>query len=127
MQKTEPLRILVVEDHTDSRVALLRLLEGQGHIVLIAHDVASARSAARSADLDLVICDVGLPDGDGCELMKSLLETSGVACICVSGYGDADHIRRATAAGICIHLCKPIAFAQLIAAIEKCRPNPAAA
>ena len=89
--------------------------------------MTSARAAAQSADLNLVICDVGLPDGDGCDLMKSLHETSGVPCICVSGYGDADHARRAAAAGICIQLCKPIAFAQLIDAIEKCRPKPAAA
>jgi CheY-like chemotaxis protein len=67
---------------------------------------------------------VGLPpDGDGCEVMRTLRDVHGCACIAVSGHADDEHARRAAAAGICVHLCKPIRFQQLLEAIEECRPK----
>ena len=121
MNPAGPLRILVVEDHHDSCVMLKRLLGSVGHHTVLAESVAAAVKAAESSELDMVICDLDLPDGDGCTLMQTLRETYGFPAIAVSGHVGEEHKRRAQAAGVCVHLCKPIAFEQLLDAIEECR------
>lgn len=73
MRDSQSLRIFVIEDHADSGRALRRLLTSQGHTVLMAEDCASARRIAAESDgFDIVIGDIALPDGDGCELMCEL-------------------------------------------------------
>jgi DNA-binding response OmpR family regulator len=123
MLENPSLRILIVEDHHDSRVVLQRLLTTQGHVVHVAETCAAAMRIAKSSPFEIVIGDVGLPDGDGCELMRKLRHAHGVACIALSGYDELEHVQRAVNAGICLHLCKPIAFQQLLDAIEQCRPK----
>jgi CheY-like chemotaxis protein len=123
MARTERLLILIIEDHDDSRDALQRLLELQGHVVRPAHSVAAALAVANAWPIDLVIGDIGLPDGDGCDLMRMLRETRRIPSIAISGYADDEHHQRAARAGICVHLFKPIAFEQLEAAIERCMPR----
>jgi DNA-binding response OmpR family regulator len=118
---TGALRILVVEDDPDSRELLERLLERHQHIVVTADSVAAALHAARSSRIDMVISDINLPDGDGCKLMRTLREMTGAPAIAVSGHVDDEHRRRTAEAGVCVHLCKPIAFAKLLEAIEECR------
>jgi len=115
------LRILIVEDHHDSRVFLQRLLTSIGHTVLLASSVSSAIEVAKSTQFDMVIGDINLPDGDGCALMKTLRDMTGAPAIAVSGLVDEEHKRRTAEAGVCVHLCKPIAFDKLIEAIEDCR------
>ena len=88
---------------------------------MLAESVAAALEAAKSTTLDMVICDITLPDGDGCTLMQTLRETYGFPAIAVSGHVDEEHKRRAEAAGVCVHLCKPVKFEQLLDAIEECR------
>ncbi|HEV2296255.1 MAG TPA: response regulator [Tepidisphaeraceae bacterium] len=121
MNADGPLRILVVEDHHDSRVMLERLLRSSGHEALLAGSVATALAVARSTTFDMVISDIDLPDGDGCALMQTLREMTGAAGIAVSGHVGEEHQRRAKAAGVCVHLCKPITFGKLLDAIEECR------
>jgi CheY-like chemotaxis protein len=123
MPKKGALRVLLVEDHHDSRAALLRLLERCGHEVCACDCVAAALAEAGAAPFDIVICDIGLPDGDGCDLMRTLRDDHGVSCIAVSGHADDEHARAAAAAGICVHLCKPVDFQKLLDAIDECRPN----
>jgi CheY-like chemotaxis protein len=113
--------MLVVEDHHDSCVMLKRLLANAGHHAVMAESAAGALEAAESSELDMVICDIDLPDGDGCTLMQTLRETYGFPAIAVSGHVDEEHMRRAEAAGVCVHLCKPIKFEKLLDAIEDCR------
>lgn len=121
MNAIGPLRILVVEDHHDTCVMLRRLLGSVGHDVLLAESVAAALDVAKSSPFDMVICDIDLPDGDGCALMQTLHQIYGLAAIAVSGHVGEEHKRRAEAAGVCVHLCKPIAFEALLEAIEECR------
>jgi CheY-like chemotaxis protein len=121
MNPAGPLRILVVEDHHDSCVMMKRLLASAGHHAVLAESVSAALEAARSTAIDMVICDITLPDGDGCTLMQTLRETYGVPSIAVSGHVDEEHKRRAEAAGVCVHLCKPVKFEALLDAIEECR------
>jgi DNA-binding response OmpR family regulator len=115
------LRILLIEDHDDSRVALQRLLEAEGHMVVPTNCIEAARRVAGSSHCDLVIGDIDLPDGDGCQLMRTLAETLGMRCIAVSGHADDEHEQRVAKAGIGIRLSKPIQVQKLLAAIADCR------
>ena len=63
------MKILLIEDDTALRHALEELLIREGYAVIKAFDVRSAR-AALDADTDLIILDVGLPDGDGVSLCR---------------------------------------------------------
>lgn len=71
---TQPRRILVVEDHDDGREFLRRILQGDGHDVVAVASCAEARRALASPDtqrFDLMLTDVGLPDGNGWDLVSS--------------------------------------------------------
>lgn len=71
---TQPRRILVVEDHDDGREFLRRILQGDGHDVVAVASCAEARRALASQDnrsFDLMLTDVGLPDGNGWDLVSS--------------------------------------------------------
>ncbi len=116
-----PLRILLVEDHVDTAAILTRLLRRMGHDVLPAHTVADALRLAnkemRRAPLDVVISDLGLPDGSGLELMRQLSADHGLRGIALSGFGmDSDRVQ-SKAAGFSRHLIKPIDIGVLRAAL----------
>src|SRR5438270_13612979 len=62
---SKPLRILLVEDHQDTRRTLSRLLTHFGHNVVTADKVEGAMAIMASNNIDAVLCDIGLPDGRG--------------------------------------------------------------
>jgi CheY-like chemotaxis protein len=100
--------ILLVEDHPDTAKSMRRLLRSSGYDVRTADSVASA-SAARSAEaFDLLVCDIGLPDGSGLDLMRQLLAKRPVKGIALSGYGMEEDVRRSREAGFVEHLTKPV-------------------
>ena len=111
------LRILLVEDHEDSLRAMARLLRKLDHRVATATCVSEALAAANDEVFDLLISDLGLPDGTGLELMKELLSRRPMKGIALTGYGmDAD-IQQTKDAGFQKHLTKPINFMDLQKAI----------
>jgi PAS domain S-box-containing protein len=107
-----PLRILLVEDHADTAEAVADLLRLSGHHVDIAATVAEALAAAEGtsngASFDLVLSDLGLPDGSGQDLMRELASRYGLKGIALSGYGMEEDIRRSREAGFACHLTKPV-------------------
>lgn len=113
-----PLRILLVEDHSDTREVLARLLRRQGHTVLEAQGVHEAQEVAAQHGLDIMISDLGLPDGNGFDLMIKLKNDYGLRGIAVSGYGMEADFERTHAAGFGAHLVKPIDFGQLQDALQ---------
>jgi CheY-like chemotaxis protein len=113
------LRILLVDDHIDTCAALGKLLLGRGHHIVTAHDVQSAMEAARRDSFDLLISDVGLPDGTGMELMETLRNTRPVRGIAISGFGMDGDLKRSMEAGFSAHLTKPISFEKLEEAIAR--------
>ena len=121
-RQERPLRILLVEDHADTAAALAELLDLLGHQVVVAHDVASGLSAAAAAlhgaGLDLVISDLGLPDGSGLDLMRELSGRHGVRGIALSGYGTDRDIRASHEAGFALHLTKPVDLERLRTALH---------
>jgi CheY-like chemotaxis protein len=110
--------ILVVEDHVDSAALLERLLTRMGHAVATASCVREAEALAAARRFDVVISDVGLPDGDGCALFRSVRAMYPVKGIAVTGYGAADDVAACRQAGFDAHLVKPVMFDQLKAALD---------
>jgi len=112
------LRLLLVEDHADTAQAMADLLRTLGHEVTVAGTVAGALEAAQTPkpDLDLVISDLGLPDGSGLELMRELAG-HGLRGIALSGYGMDEDIQRSREAGFTAHLTKPVSLQTLQEAI----------
>ena len=111
---SRPLRILAVEDEPTTLRLLARLLSGLGHRVATADSVASAIGAAEAEAFDLVISDLGLPDGSGLDLIRRVVALRGpVPAIALTGYGMDEDIRASRLAGYAAHLTKPIDFARL--------------
>ena len=112
------LRILLVEDDQDSNLVMSKLLKTVGHDVTGATDCASARARLAETSFDLLVCDLGLPDGSGLDVM-SKLRGSGVRGIALTGYGSENDIRASLDAGFDVHLTKPITLEPLVSAINK--------
>ncbi|HEY8665633.1 MAG TPA: ATP-binding protein [Tepidisphaeraceae bacterium] len=103
-----PLRLLLVEDHADTARIMSRLLRSFEYEVQTADSVQSALRCAQKSKFDLVISDLGLPDGSGLELMHQLREMYQMKGIALSGYGMEEDVRKSIEAGFIAHLTKPI-------------------
>jgi light-regulated signal transduction histidine kinase (bacteriophytochrome) len=117
MAESGRLKILLVEDHKDTARVMSRLL-GQDHEVQIADSIAAARALAAKRAFDLVISDLGLPDGSGNDLMRELRARYRLKGIALTGWGMEDDIRASKEAGFACHLTKPVNFKSLTAAIR---------
>jgi signal transduction histidine kinase/CheY-like chemotaxis protein len=121
------LRILLVDDHLDTCAALERLLKLRGHSVAAAHNMHGAIEIAAGESFDLLISDVGLPDGNGMDLIRYLRAQRPIRGIAISGFGmDAD-ISKSLEAGFAEHLVKPVKLEKLEAAIARVMANAPAA
>ncbi len=120
-----PRRILLVEDHADTRIALQRLLQHQGHEVSSVSGVADAMAAMRTGEFDLFVSDLGLPDGSGLDLPGAIARVCGriVPCVALSGFGTEDEVRLSVRAGYSRHLTKPVNLADLEDAIATAAPR----
>lgn len=116
---SRPLSLLLVEDHKDTADLLEQILKGAGYQVKTASSVATAKQLAANNSFDLVISDLGLPDGSGLDLMKHLRDKHGLKGIALTGYGMEEDVARTREAGFAEHLVKPINFDQLEAAIPR--------
>lgn len=113
-----PLKILYVEDHEDTATLYAKLMRAMGHEVTVARTLAEGRTAGQSKRFDLLLCDIGLPDGVGGDLMKELSACYPIRGIALTGYGMPHEIANAKAAGFEGHLLKPIDLARLKSLIE---------
>ncbi len=108
---SEPARglsVLIVEDHESSRMVLEHLLTRGGHRVTTASTLHDALTAFNTTHFDVVISDLGLPDGSGIDLMVQIQSIRPVAAIALSGYGMEDDLQRSKEAGFFAHLVKPV-------------------
>jgi two-component system CheB/CheR fusion protein len=112
------LRILLVEDHGVTAKMMRMVLTSAGHTVETAGDVATALELAGQHAFDLLLSDLGLPDGSGHDLMRELrvrgYKFPGIA---LSGYGQEEDIRRSYEAGFAAHLTKPASRDALVQAV----------
>ena len=116
-----PLHILLVEDHADTAEAMAELLSLLGYRVTRAGTVADALAAVGAERFDLLLSDLGLPDGSGLDLMRELARRNGdgLPGIALSGYGMEEDVRESLEAGFRKHLTKPVTLQQLEAAIRE--------
>jgi CheY-like chemotaxis protein len=111
-------RLLLVEDHGATRASLTHLLKRRGYIVTDVATVEAALETAATQSFDLVLSDIGLPDGNGFDLMRRLRERHGMKGIALTGYGMEQDLARSTEAGFLTHLTKPIDIHLLERALE---------
>lgn len=116
--------ILMVEDHADTLEWLSKLLRNRGYHVSVAGTLKAALEVAEAAaasgeGVDVVLSDLGLPDGSGLTLMLELTRRFGVRGIALSGYGLEDDIRKSLEAGFDRHLVKPVRLEELESAIRQ--------
>lgn len=107
------LRILLVEDHDDTRRTLSSLLRHFGHTISIADCVQAAIDAVKAEQFDAVLSDIGLPDGTGYEIIARAKKRQPLKGIALTGFGMEEDVRRSQEAGFDYHLTKPVDFAEL--------------
>jgi CheY-like chemotaxis protein len=106
--RSNPLRILVVEDNDDGRTMLEAMLRLDGYAVRTASDGAGALEIAATGWPEVAIVDVGLPDIDGCEVARRIRKSNApIRLIALTGHGLASDKQRAHEAGFDLHLIKP--------------------
>jgi CheY-like chemotaxis protein len=113
------LKILLVEDDGPTLKVMMRLLGKASYVVKTASTLATALEAATSEAFDLIISDIGLPDGSGLELMRQIRDRHVARGIALSGYGMEEDIRKSHEAGFLAHLTKPVDFLKLQVAIAQ--------
>jgi len=104
-------RILVVEDNRDAAQMLAQFLRLSGYAVTVAYSSREGLEAARKTLPDVVLCDIGLPDGDGYVLAQALREnpqTAGARLIAVTARNREEDKQRSRDAGFQLHLVKPV-------------------
>ena len=113
------IHILLVDDHQDTLEFMSRFLTLSGYQVISASSYAKALAAGEQHRFDVVISDIGLPDGSGYALMHALQASSPVKGIALSGYGMKTDVDQSIAAGFAAHLTKPCDLSMLNATIER--------
>lgn len=113
-----PPRVLLVEDHAPTRQVLAHLLANRACAVVSASTVAEALACARRECFEVLVSDIGLPDGTGYELMAELRERHGTVGIALTGFGMEEDVSRSQAAGFVIHLTKPVSVQALDSALS---------
>lgn len=107
------LRILVVEDHGDTLRTLSNLLAHFGHEISMADSTQSALAIVDSKEFDVVLSDIGLPDGSGYEVISHAKRRRPVKGVALTGFDKKEDIERSKEAGFDFHLTKPVDFHEL--------------
>ena len=105
------LKVFLVENHADTLESLRLYLEDAGHKVSTAMTVAQTLALLPKVGCDVLICDIGLPDGTGWELMSKLPHN--IFGVAMSGFGMNADSEKSKAAGFRHHLLKPFKAAEL--------------
>lgn len=111
-------KILLVDDHPDTLQAMSKLLRKWGYSVATADCVRAALEVADKQPFDVLLSDLGLPDGNGMDIMREVKRRYALRGIALSGYGTEEDIRRSLEAGFDKHLIKPVSFQDLRTALR---------
>ena len=114
----QPMRILLVEDHEDTNRSLTSLLRRRGYHVKSALTFQSALEVSAKEEFDVLISDLGLPDGSGIDLIQKLASKPPLG-IALTGFGMEQDIRKSREAGFHHHLVKPIDLNKLDSLIQE--------
>lgn len=117
MSRAEP-HILVVEDERDIRRFVCQALQSEHHAVLQAASLAQANLLAGDAKPDLVLLDLGLPDGDGVVFIQVLRAWSSAPVLVLTARSQERDKIRALDAGADDYLVKPFSIGELLARVR---------
>ena len=112
-------RILLVEDHEATAQVMAKLLQALRYEVTTAATLESAKRLAAAHPFDLIVSDIGLPDGTGLDLIRHVRTHRPVPALAVSGYGMEEDLRSSIEAGFSEHLVKPVDLNKLRGAIQR--------
>jgi AmiR/NasT family two-component response regulator len=112
------LDILIADDESIIRLGLARILEEAGHTVYAAESGVAAVRLAEGRTPDLVILDIKMPEMDGLEAARALLDRAQVPIIFLTAYGEQELVERAARLPVMGYLVKPIKEAELLAMIQ---------
>jgi CheY-like chemotaxis protein len=87
--------------------------------VHVASDANSARALARTTEFEILLSDLGLPDGNGWDLLRELRNGHQFKAIAMSGYNSDADLERSKEAGFAEHLPKPLTPDDLDAAFDR--------
>jgi response regulator NasT len=112
-------RILTVDDNPIVRADLRLMLEDAGfEVVPDARDGVEAVDLAREHKPDLVLIDLSLPNLDGVEATRRILDERDVPVVALTGHSEGDFVQRAVAAGAVGHVLKPFSRAELVETVS---------
>ena len=117
-RSSPPLKIFLVEDHEDTLHWLTLYLEQMGHRVQSAATMAEAMAALPNARCEVLITDIGLPDGSGWDLLRQAKFNHPVYAIAMTGFGMTTDRFKSKGAGFRHHLLKPFSPDQFDAILE---------
>jgi CheY-like chemotaxis protein/two-component sensor histidine kinase len=118
--KSEPRRVLIVDDNTDAADSLGLLLKFEGHETHVVYSAKEALASMESFNPEVALLDIGLPDINGYDLarqIRKMPQFKALRLIALTGYGQNEDQQRARAAGFDDHLVKPVALSAVIRAI----------
>ncbi len=118
----DQIRVLIVDDITETRDHLARLLgfESDIEVVGLAESGRRAIELANSLKPDIVLMDINMPDMDGIEATEQLsAQVPGTSVVMMSVQGEADYLRRSMLAGAREFLVKPFSSDELISSIRQ--------
>ena len=119
MKPLRALRIFVVDNHADTLSAYSSCVDSLGHTMIAARNMAEALANLPGADCDLLISELWLPDGDGCELLQRLRLPKPIYAVAVTASGMPSDRERSRLAGFRHHLLKPFQLHQLEAVLRE--------
>ena len=113
-------RVVLVEDHDDSRELLALMLEQCGAVVVSAPSAKTGLQAVLDSRPDVVVSDIGMPGEDGYWLIREVHNRVGaLPAVAVTGFSDRYHPRQAHEAGFREYLNKPVDPELLCGAVAK--------
>jgi DNA-binding NtrC family response regulator len=113
--------VLVVDDEVAIRDGLARAVQGKGHRAVVAGSIGEAREALHANDIDCVLLDVRLEDGDGLDLLREMRggRDAETPVIMATAYGDSPRAIAAMKAGAFEYVTKPFDLPLLLDAVER--------
>jgi two-component system, OmpR family, KDP operon response regulator KdpE len=111
-------RVLVVDDEPEIRNIIRVLLEAEGYRIAEAETASRAQVAARTEKPDLVLLDLGLPDGDGLAVLRSIRAWSPVPLVVLSARTMEEQKIAALDAGADDYVTKPFSAPELLARVR---------
>jgi len=113
------MRVLLVDDHIDGLEITAILLRMEGFEVITAGCCQDALSAARESHMDLVVTDLGLPDGTGMALLEDLKRIYPIEGVAMTAHSEGNFLDGATKGGFARYLFKPFVFSDLLGAVRE--------